>query len=85
MHCIQWSIDSLDWKELGRQELVKRVLKNVKAGDIILFHNNAKYTPEALPEILESILSQGFSICSVGELIYKEGYFVDNLGIQHLG
>ena len=84
MHCIQWSIDSLDWKEYGRQELVNRVLKKLKAGDIILFHNNAKYTPEALPEILESILSQGFSICSVGELIYKEGYFVDNLGIQHL-
>lgn len=84
MYCIQWSIDSLDWKEFGRQELVKRVLKNIKAGDIILFHNNAKYTPEALPEILESILSQGFSVCSVGELIHKEGYFVDNLGIQHL-
>ena len=39
MHCIQWSIDSLDWKEYGRQELVNRVLKKLKAGDIILFHN----------------------------------------------
>lgn len=83
MHTIQWSIDSLDWKEYGRQELVSRVLKKVKSGDIILFHNNAKYTPDALPEILETLQERGFAVCSVGELIYQSDYFVDIQGIQH--
>ncbi len=83
MHAVQWSIDSLDWKEYGRQELIDRVLKKVENGDIILFHNNAKYTPEALPYILEQILAQGFEICSVGELIEKDDYYVDIQGIQH--
>ncbi|MBR2861715.1 MAG: polysaccharide deacetylase family sporulation protein PdaB [Clostridia bacterium] len=82
MHTIQWSIDSLDWKELGKEALVSRVLKKVECGDIILFHNNAKYTPDALPEILEELQARGFSVCSVGELIYKENYFVNNQGIQ---
>ena len=82
MHTIQWSIDSLDWKEYGKQQLIDRVLKNVKSGDIILFHNNAKYTPDALPEILEELQNKGFSVCSVGELIYKENYYVNNQGIQ---
>ena len=83
MHTIQWSIDSLDWKELGREKLVQRVLKNVQCGDIILFHNNAKYTPEALPEIIESIQNMGYTITSVGDLIYKSEYYIDSQGIQH--
>ena len=82
MHTIQWSIDSLDWKEYGKQPLIDRVLKKVKNGDIILFHNNAKYTPEALTEILEELKKRGFEICSVGELIYKNNYIVNNQGIQ---
>ena len=82
MHCIQWSIDSLDWKEYGRDELIKRVLKNVKNGDIILFHNNAKYTPSALPQILEELQNRGFSVCSISELIYTEEYTVDICGVQ---
>ena len=83
MHAIQWSIDSLDWKEYGRQPLVERVLKKVCPGDIILFHNNAKYTPEALPEILENLTAQGYAVCSISELIYTEDYTVDMQGIQH--
>ncbi len=83
MHPIQWSIDSLDWKEYGRKQLIDRVLKKVSPGDIILFHNNAKYTPDALDEILNSLEQQGFSVCSVGELIYQQNYTVDINGIQH--
>lgn len=83
MNPVQWSIDSLDWKELGRDELVKRVLKKTESGDIILCHNNAKYIPDALPEILETLSSRGFTVCSVSELIYGENYTVDMQGIQH--
>ena len=82
MHTIQWSIDSLDWKEYGKQPLIDRVLKKIQCGDIILFHNNAKYTPDALPVILEELKQKGFSVCSVGELIYKSNYIVNNQGIQ---
>lgn len=83
MHTVQWSIDSLDWKEYGKNQLVERVLKKVKNGDIILFHNNAKYTPDALPEILTELQNRGFAVCSVGELIYQNNYNVDVNGIQH--
>jgi len=84
MLAIQWSVDSLDWKEYGRTQLCERVLKNIKNGDIVLFHNNAKYTPEALPYILEQIQAKGYSICTVGELVYDENYYVDSCGIQHI-
>lgn len=83
MHAIQWTIDSLDWKELGVHEEVTRVLKKVEPGNIILFHNNAKFTPQALPEILEKLKKDGYELCSVSDLIYTEDYTVDSNGIQH--
>lgn len=82
MHCIQWSVDSLDWKELGVKEMTDRVLKNAKEGSIVLFHNNSKYILDALPGILKE-LQKKYEIVPVGELIYTENYTVDRQGIQH--
>ena len=80
--CIEWSVDSLDWKELGVREMTERVLKNVRPGSIVLFHNNSKYILDALPGILKE-LKKKYQIVSVGELIYTENYTVDRQGIQH--
>ena len=43
---IQWSIDSQDWKDYGKESIVKTILKNkeLKSGAIILMHSGAKYT-----------------------------------------
>lgn len=82
MHCVQWSIDSLDWKERGVEDLISRTTKKVKNGDILLFHNNSKFILEALPQILDSLKKQGFEIVSVSDLIYTENYIVDNNGVQ---
>ena len=46
--------DSLDWKEIPASEITQRVTGKVQAGSIVLFHNAAKHTPEALPGILEA-------------------------------
>lgn len=83
MLCIQWSVDSLDWKEEGVQPLVDRVLKNTQPGSIVLFHNNAKYIVDALPTILKELKKKGYSIVSIGELVYSENYIIDSQGVQH--
>jgi hypothetical protein len=59
------------------------VLKKVKPGSIILFHNAAKHTPEALPGIIESLQKQGYSIVPISQLIYKDNYTMDVAGMQH--
>lgn len=82
MYCIQWDVDSLDWKGLTATELKERVLPNVKGGSIVLFHNNSDHIVEALPDIIEGILSKGLKLVSVGELIYKDNYTIDNTGKQ---
>ena len=74
---IQWSVDSLDWQELGVEAEVDRVLKNAHPGAIILFHNNAKYTPEALPIILKKLKEQGYKIVPVSELLIKSDYIIE--------
>lgn len=80
---IQWSIDSLDWQELGKEPMVERVTANLHPGAIVLFHNNARYTVEALPEIIASIQEQGYQILPISELLYQDNYEIDsNTGAQ---
>ncbi|MBE7038485.1 MAG: deacetylase [Ruminococcaceae bacterium] len=82
MYTIQWDVDSLDWKDLDAQTIVNRVTTKVKPGSIVLFHNAAKNTPEALPLILEKLIADGYKIVPVSEIIYKENFTVDPTGRQ---
>ncbi|MBQ8795353.1 MAG: polysaccharide deacetylase family protein [Clostridia bacterium] len=84
MYCTQWSIDSLDWKDLSPQEITRRVTKNLQNGDIILLHNGAKNTPAALPQIIEEIQAQGFEIVKMTELIPTGDYTTDHTGKMYL-
>ena len=79
---VQWDVDSLDWKELSADEISSRVLNNVKSGSIILFHNAAKNTPEALPGIIEALLADGFTIVPISKLLLTGDYMIDNTGMQ---
>ncbi len=83
MHCIQWDVDSLDWKNLSSEEIYQRVTSSVKSGSIVLFHNAAKNTPEALPRILEKLLSEGYQFVPISQLIDQTSYDTDHEGRQH--
>lgn len=78
------SLDSLDWKEYGVNEEISRVLghKNLQNGSIILFHNDAKYTPEALDSIIKGLKEKGYEIVPISELIIRDGYTIDVNGRQ---
>ena len=81
-YTIQWDVDSLDWKESGVQDIVDRVLSKAAPGSIILFHNAAKYTPQALPTVIEGLIQQGYTFAPVSELIYRDNYEMDHTGKQ---
>ncbi|AZT90247.1 deacetylase [Caldicellulosiruptor changbaiensis] len=81
-YVIQWDVDSLDWKDLPEDDIAQRVLRRVKSGSIILFHNNAKNTKYALPKILGELSKRGYQFVTVSELIYKNNYYIDHQGIQ---
>ena len=83
-YAIQWSIDSLDWKDYGVESIIKTVTehKNLCNGAIILMHNGAKYTAEALPTVIEKLQADGYEIVPISELIYKDNYHLDVTGRQ---
>ncbi len=80
---VQWSIDSLDWKNRGVSDLVKRATTNVQPGDIILFHNDSEYIVEALPAILQFYQEQGFDMIPAKDILLSGDTTIDVQGKQH--
>ena len=76
--------DSLDWKDYGVDNIINTVLnhKNLGNGSIILCHNGAKYTAEALESLITGLKEKGYEIVPVSELIYKDNYHMDVTGRQ---
>jgi peptidoglycan/xylan/chitin deacetylase (PgdA/CDA1 family) len=75
--------DSLDWQGISSEEITRRVLSRTKSGSILLFHNGAKHTPEALPNIITALKNQGFRFVKLSELLLDGDYLLDSNGEQH--
>lgn len=84
-YCIQWDVDSLDWKDYDAATITNRIVnsKELENGSIILLHNGGKHTLEALPMVIEGLQAKGYQIVPISELIYKENYVIDSQGRQH--
>ena len=80
--CVQWSVDSLDWKNRGVQDVITRASK-AESGDIVLFHNDADYTAEALPTILQTYRDKGLRVVPVSEILLQGDTSIDIQGKQH--
>ena len=83
-YTIQWDVDSLDWKDYGVDSIVKTVCehKHLGNGTIILCHNGAKYTAQALDTMITTLKEKGYTFVPVSELIYKDGYHMNHEGRQ---
>jgi len=83
MSTIQWDVDSLDWKDNASPESIcHRVTSKVKNGSIVLFHNDADHTPEALPNILKCLKDEGYEFVFISDLILKDNYEIKHDGTQ---
>lgn len=82
MEPIQWDVDSLDWKDYDADTICERVLSRVQPGSIVLFHNAALHTPEALPTILSGLINDGYTVVPISELILDPPYTIDHTGRQ---
>ena len=80
---IQWDVDSLDWKGISAEEIITRITGKTKEGSIILCHNNSDHILEALPTVLEDLVSKGYEFVTISELIYHDNYRIDTQGVQH--
>ena len=74
--------DSLDWKDYDANTIFDRVTSKVEPGSIVLFHNAALHTPEALPSILEYLIKEGYTVVPISQLILPGDYVMDHTGRQ---
>ena len=83
-YTIQWDVDSLDWKDYGVDSVIKTVTehKHLGNGSIILCHNGAKYTAQALHTLITKLKEKGYTFVPVSELIYRDGYHMNVEGRQ---
>jgi len=82
LSCIEWSVDSLDWKGLSAGEIANRVTSRAKNGSIILFHNNSDNILNALRMVLEHFKNSDKKVVCVGDIIYYDNYSIDHQGVQ---
>ncbi|MGI6677794.1 MAG: LysM peptidoglycan-binding domain-containing protein [Dehalobacterium sp.] len=66
---IMWTVDSLDWQNPGVEAIANRVVNNIKPGAIVLMHQAAAQTPQALPAIIARLQDQGYDFGTVTEVL----------------
>lgn len=83
-YTIQWDVDSLDWKDYGVNDIIDRVCnhKALGNGSIILCHNGAKYTAEALDTLIARLKESGYTFVPLSDLIYRDHYHMNTEGRQ---
>ena len=80
---IQWNLDTLDYTGLTGEEMWNRLNGKLKNGSIILCHNGAKHTAEALDTMIKTLKEKGYEFVPISELILKDNYEIDTEGRQH--
>ena len=66
---VLWDVDPLDWRRPGPNAVCNRIVKNTRAGSIILAHDIHPGTIEAMPCVLSQLEAKGFKFVTVPELI----------------
>jgi|SRR6516162_2551981 peptidoglycan/xylan/chitin deacetylase (PgdA/CDA1 family) len=69
---VLWDVDPLDWRRPGPSVVCSRIVKNTRAGSIVLTHDIHPGTIEAMPCVLEQLEAKGFKFVTVSELIALE-------------
>ena len=79
---VQWSADSVDWRDPEPDVIVRRIEKNACPGGILLFHLGKENTVKALPTILRDLMSDGYTFVTVSDLLLDGETYVDPAGVQ---
>jgi peptidoglycan-N-acetylglucosamine deacetylase len=71
---IGWNVRSFDTSTKHAEKIYNRVTKNLKAGDIVLFHDNHKNIQTVLEKFLHFAKENKFQLVTIDNLIQKDAY-----------
>ncbi len=76
---VLWSLNSKDWVTFDDKYIIKYILRHIRPGDIILFHDsggvfsteggNRRETVKTIPRLIEKLKEKGYSLVTITELL----------------
>ncbi len=70
-YCIHWSLETLDYQQRTANNIVYRILRNIRNGDIILMHVLGEGTAEASDLAVTKLKNQGYEFVTIGSMVRK--------------
>jgi len=81
---VLWSLNSKDWVTFNARHIVSFIVRRIKNGDILLFHDSGavfkdeggdrSQTVAAIPLLVDALQKKGFQFCTVNELMEEVGH-----------
>jgi peptidoglycan/xylan/chitin deacetylase (PgdA/CDA1 family) len=74
---VNWSVDTLDWKNKNAKAVRNEIMNSIFDGAIILCHDLHKTTVDAMEIVVPELIEKGYQLVTVSELMeYSEGTLV---------
>ena len=74
--CMNWSLDTEDWKTKNADATYKEVMK-AQDGDVVLLHDIHEYNVDAVKRFVPDLIAEGFQLVTVPELYEARGETLD--------
>ena len=65
---LDWSVDTLDWTGISAEEICQKTLDGLEQGGIVLFHDGAKNTVQAIRMLLPILKEKNYQAVSISQL-----------------
>lgn len=79
---VLWTLNSKDWVTFDDRYMVSYLIKNMRSGDIILFHDSGgafsteggdrSETLKTIPRLIEKLREEGYRFVTISELLKLE-------------
>ncbi|MDD5165762.1 MAG: polysaccharide deacetylase family protein [Candidatus Omnitrophica bacterium] len=80
---VLWTLNSKDWVNFHDKQITSYILRNIRPGDIILFHDSGgvftteggdrSQTVKTIPRLVRKLREKGYSFVTIDELINTKG------------
>ena len=66
---VNWTVDTNDWRHQNADIVYNAVMREIKGGAIILFHDIHASTAEAMERLIPDLIANGYQLVTVSEIL----------------